>query len=76
MLLDLAPIVLFVYNRPWHTEQTINALLKNKEASYSDLYIFADGIKYNMSLEQKENFRKTREYIHTISVNIFIRKQK
>lgn len=67
MLLDLAPIVLFVYNRPWHTEQTINALLKNKEASYSDLYIFADGIKYNMSLEQKENFRKTREYIHTIS---------
>lgn len=24
--LDLAPIVLFVYNRPWHTRQTVEAL--------------------------------------------------
>jgi hypothetical protein len=25
---ELAPIVLFVYNRPWHTQQTIEALQK------------------------------------------------
>ncbi len=29
----LAPIVLFVYNRPWHTKQTIEALQKNELAS-------------------------------------------
>ena len=28
--LDLAPIVLFVYNRPWHTKQTLEELLKNE----------------------------------------------
>lgn len=67
MFLDLAPIVLFVYNRPWHTEQTINALLKNKEAKHSNIYIYADGLKSNVSKEQEDNFYKTREYIHTIS---------
>ena len=28
----LAPIVIFVYNRPWHTQQTIEALQKNELA--------------------------------------------
>ena len=43
--MSLAPIVLFVYNRPWHTRQTIEALLKNDEASESDLIIFSDAPK-------------------------------
>jgi len=38
-----APIGLFVYNRPWHTRQTIEALQKNDLAPESDLFIFADG---------------------------------
>lgn len=63
----LAPIILFVYNRPWHTQQIVNALLKNKEASISDLYIFADGIKANATEMQISDFQKTREYIYTIS---------
>ncbi len=40
---DLAPIALFVYNRPWHTEQTLLALQENDLADESILYIFADG---------------------------------
>jgi hypothetical protein len=35
--MKLAPIVLFTYNRPWHTRQTIEALQKNElaaDASY------------------------------------------
>ena len=28
--LELAPIVLFVYNRPDHTKQTVHALQKNE----------------------------------------------
>ena len=65
--MNFAPIILFVYNRPWHTQQTVEALLKNFEAYKSDLYIFADGLKYTATEKQSIDFHKTREYIHTIS---------
>ena len=65
--MNFAPIILFVYNRPWHTQQTIEALLKNFEAFKSDLYIFADGLKSTATEKQSIDFHKTREYIHTIS---------
>jgi hypothetical protein len=42
---DLAPIVLFVYNRPEHTRRTLAALADNPEAGQSDLIIYADGPK-------------------------------
>lgn len=29
----LAPILLFVYNRPWHTMQTVEALQRNELAA-------------------------------------------
>ena len=63
----LAPIILFVYNRPWHTQQTVEALQKNELAAESELFIFADGPKVNATEEQKEKIRQVREYIHTIS---------
>jgi hypothetical protein len=40
-----APIALFVYNRPWHTGQTLSYLQKNLLAAGSDLFIFSDGPK-------------------------------
>ncbi len=49
--ISLAPIVLFVYNRPWHTQQTLDALAKNELAKESVLYIFADGPRENANLE-------------------------
>ena len=42
-IIDLAPIVIFTYNRPWHIKQTINALLKNEFASQSILIIYSIG---------------------------------
>lgn len=63
----LAPIILFVYNRPWHTQQTVEALQKNVLAEESDLYIFADGPKENATDEQKEKIKQVREYIHQIN---------
>ena len=42
---EMAPIVLFVYNRPKHTLQVINALKLNKEIGGSELFIFSDGVK-------------------------------
>ncbi|GAC1419467.1 MAG: glycosyltransferase [Flavisolibacter sp.] len=44
---NLAPIVLFVYNRPEHTLRTLEALKQNILASESALYIFCDGPKKN-----------------------------
>jgi GT2 family glycosyltransferase len=41
----LAPIALFVYNRPEHTRKTIAALKKNTLASASDLIVFSDAPK-------------------------------
>ena len=62
----LAPIILFVYNRPWHTEQTINALKRNELSSISELYIFADGPKTDATEEQRFKIGKVRNYIHNI----------
>ena len=42
---NLAPIVLFVYNRPWHTQQTVKALQKNELAKESELFIYSDEAK-------------------------------
>ena len=44
-MMRLAPIVHFTYNRPVHTRQTIDALLKNEYAAESDLIIFSDAPK-------------------------------
>lgn len=59
----LAPIVLFVYNRPWHTEQTLNALKANDLADQSVLYIYADGPKKDASPEQTEKIKEVRKLI-------------
>ena len=40
-----APIALFVYNRPTHTRQTVEALSTNALAADSDLFIFSDAPK-------------------------------
>lgn len=42
---NLAPIALFVYNRPGHTRRTISYLQKNVLAEDSRLYIFSDAAK-------------------------------
>ena len=61
--MELAPIVLFVYNRPWHTQQTVKALQKNELADRSDFFIYSDGPKDEQS---EEAVQKVRKYIHTI----------
>ncbi len=62
--LDLAPIVLFVYNRPDHTRQTVEALQKNVLAVDSELFIYSDAAK-NENAEQKVN--EVRQYIKDIN---------
>lgn len=63
---ELAPIALFVYNRPAHTKKVVEGILANPEAKDSVLYIFADGPKENASAENLAKIAQVREYIHTI----------
>jgi hypothetical protein len=42
---NLAPIVLFIYNRPDHTARTLASLAGNALATETDLVIYADGPK-------------------------------
>lgn len=60
----LAPIALFVYNRPQHTKRTIESLLGNSESQYSDLYIFSDAPK---SESAALNVRLVRQYIREVA---------
>ncbi len=57
----LSPIILFLYNRPWHTMQTLDALAKNELAKDSILYIFCDGIKENAKEIEINNIYETRK---------------
>lgn len=61
--MKLAPIILFVYNRPKHTLRTLQALSQAELASKSELYIFSDGPKVNASAEQRDNITEVRRVI-------------
>jgi len=59
----LSPIILFVYNRPEHTRETLYALENNELASQSILYIFSDGESENSTNEIKNKIKEVRAII-------------
>jgi len=59
----LAPVILFVYNRPEHTKKMIEALSKNELAVDSNVYIFSDAAKNEKSVE---TVNAVREFIDTL----------
>lgn len=61
---NLAPIALFVYNRPVHTHRTVESLKANHLAKESDLFIFADGAK---SEKDEEAVKQVADYIATVN---------
>lgn len=61
--MSLAPIVLFVYNRPAHTEKTLHALNNNFLADQSTLYVFCDGVKENASQVDIKKIAQTRKIV-------------
>lgn len=62
-MINLAPIVLFVYNRPWHTQQTIEALQKNELTSQTELFIYSDEANNDGA---RENVDEVRAYLDKI----------
>ncbi len=60
----LAPIILFVYNRPEHTKKTVESLMSVSSAFDSVLYIFSDGAK---NKDDEAKVLQVRNFIKLIS---------
>ena len=60
----LAPIVVFTYNRPNHTQRTVESLLKNPLAKKSDLIIFSDAAP---TPSQRQAVDEVRRYLSIIT---------
>lgn len=63
--MNLAPIILFVYNRPIHTLQTLISLQQNHLSNQSLLYIFADAPKENASEDDLRAIAEVKKIIWT-----------
>jgi hypothetical protein len=61
---NLAPVILFVYNRPWHVKKTVEALKRNFLAQESELFIFSDGEKRK---QDREVIKQVRGYVKKIT---------
>ena len=73
---NLAPIALFVYNRPEHTRRTISYLQKNLLAEESRLFIFSDGPKTNADKAKVEEVRQmVKEVTGFKSVKVIARNE-
>ena len=62
--MTLAPILLFVYNRPDHVRRGVESLLANELAKDSELYIFSDAAKDEAAQPAVD---EVRQFIHTIT---------
>ncbi len=61
--MSFAPVLLFTYNRPSHTRQALESLMRNELCNETVLYIYSDGYKDN---SDKNKVLKVRELIHSI----------
>ncbi len=62
--MTLAPIVLFVYNRPLHTRTVVEALQKNDLATHSDLFVYSDGPK---TTTERKAVTEVSDYIRSVT---------
>ena len=61
---ELSPIILFTYNRPWHTQQVLTALQKNELSQQSELFIYSDRGK---NFEDEKKVEETRKILDSTS---------
>jgi len=64
------PVILFAYNRPKHTKQTIEALATNRGAKDAELFVFCDGPKGE---RDNASVLQVQEYIKQISLEPWFR---
>jgi len=61
---SLAPVALFVYNRPDHTRQTVEALAANALAGETSLYVFSDAPRNEAA---RQSVDEVRSYVRSIT---------
>lgn len=64
---EIAPVALFVYNRPDHVRKTVEALLHNDLASETNLVVYADGPKKTATEETKQQIKAVRDFVSSIT---------
>lgn len=74
--MTLAPIVLFVYNRPDHTKQTVEALQKNELAKESELFIYCDEAKNDNARKSVDEVRNYVDKIDGFKKITIIKREK
>lgn len=76
--MDLAPIILFVYNRPESTQLVLDALSMNPESKDSLLYIYCDGAKVGTDDIAQKKINHTREIVRNEKrfKNVFVIENK
>lgn len=60
---NISPVVLFVYNRPEHTRDTLRALSCSDFAELTRLYIYSDGPKNEYNEEELKKIKEVRDVI-------------
>ena len=65
--MELAPVIIFCYNRPVHLRKTLTWLSQNELASQTTLFVFCDGAKPNATTEQIENVIAARIVAHELA---------
>ena len=59
--MELAPIIVFAYNRPEHLKKTLTWLSQNEHADESTLFIYCDGPREDASEEQRGRVEEARK---------------
>lgn len=73
MEVNLAPLILFLYNRPGHTAKTLAAIANMSQIEQTDLYIFADGPKEDATENTRREISTVREQARNFSASKSIR---
>ena len=74
--MKLAPILLFVYNRPLHVKRSIESLLANELAKDCELYIFSDAAKDETAQADVDEVRKIIHSIDGFKQIHFVEREK
>ena len=60
---SLAPIALFTYNRPIHTQKVLDSLALNPESKLSNLFVFCDGPKDEYDADEVLKINQVKEIV-------------
>lgn len=61
---ELAPILIFVYNRPDHVRRLLRSLQENREAAGSRVFVYSDGARDEAA---QDGVAQVREILHGMS---------